>query len=250
MNKYQKQIDNAKSIKPLQKVAKSLGVGIGNMKNLDKIKAKLTRELEKQQAEIKTEMETLRAKRQSNIGNRYFNRISEAEKRFKKSFKNASPLEREVFINNNTVHFLDKANIGSSLYFHNFKSKEEFNNFIETISPENRNQFVKDYINSLDLNNYKRIGPRVTKQFNEKVSDVYEVGVLSDKDMKNHNHLTDMFKSLDYVRQMEMIEIMDSSEYASMVESLVKKGYSEPLAIEIALQNLGFRSDSDYTIMK
>ena len=110
--------------------------------------------------------------------------------------------------------------------------------------------FIKDYINSLDLNNYKRINPRVTKQFNEKVSDVYEVGVLNSKDMKNHIHLTNIFKSLDYVRQMEMIEIMDSAEYACMVESLIKKGYSEPLAIEVTLYNLGFRSDNDYTIMK
>ena len=250
MNKYQKQIDNAKSMKVLKDVASHIGVKLGNIKDIVKAKTRLTNALEKEQAKIKTEMEAIRVKRQSNIGNRYFNRISEAEKRFKKSFKNASPLEREVFINNNTAHFLDNVKIGSPLYFHNFKSKEEFNIFIETISPENRNQFVKDYINSLDLNNYKRINPRVTKQFNEKVSDVYEVGGLSDRDMKNHSHLTDMFKSLDYVRQMEMIEIMDSSEYASIVESLVKKGYSEPLAIEIALQNLGFRSDSDYTIMK
>lgn len=65
MNKYQKQIDNAKSIKPLQKVAKRLGVGIGNMKNLDKIKAKLTRKLEEQQAEIKTEMEVIKEKLQN-----------------------------------------------------------------------------------------------------------------------------------------------------------------------------------------
>lgn len=249
MNKYQNQINKAKSINVLNKIASHIGVKLGNIKDIVKAKNKLTNALEKQQTEIRTEMETLRAKRQSNIINRYFNRVSEAEKRFKKSFKNASPLEREVFTNNKTAHFLDSIKIGSPLYFHNFKSKEEFNNFIKTISPENRNQFIKDYINSLDLNNYKKINSRVTKQFNKKVSDVYEVGGLNSKDMKNHSHLTNMFKSVDYIRQMEMIEIMDSAEYANMVESLVKKGYSEPLAIEIALQNLGYRSDSDYTIM-
>ena len=47
-----------------------------------------------------------------------------------------------------------------------------------------------------------------------------------------------------------MIDTMDSAEYRSIVESLVKKGYSEPLAIEIALQNLGVRSEDYYTIMK
>ena len=85
MNKYQSQINKAKSIKPLQKVAKSLGVGIGNMKNIDKIKSKLTRELEKQQTQIKAEMETMRINRQNNQVNRYFTRVSEAEKRFLKS---------------------------------------------------------------------------------------------------------------------------------------------------------------------
>ena len=249
MNKYQKQIDNAKSIKPLQKVAKSLGVGIGNMKNLDKIKSKLTKELKKQQAQIETEVKAMRTKRQNNLVNRDFTRVSEAEKRFLKSFKKATPYERDLFIGNKTAHYLDKT-IGSPLYFHNFKSKEEFNNFIKTISPENRSQFIKDYINSLDLNNYKKINPRLTKRFNERVAELYEVGALNTQDMKNHKHLTDKFNSLDYVRQMEMIDVMDSAEYRSMVESLTKKGYSEPLAIEITLQNLGLRSEDYYTTMK
>ena len=249
MNKYQSQINKAKSIKPLQKVAKSLGVGIGNMKNIDKIKAKLTRELEKQQSQIKTEMETMRINRQNNRINKDFTRVSEAEKRFLKSFKKASPYERDLFIGNKTAHYLDKT-VGSPLYFHNFKSKEEFNNFINRLKPENRSQFIKDYINSLDLNNYKKINPRLTKRFNERIAELYEVGALNNQDMKNHKHLTDKFNSLDYVRQMEMIDIMDSAEYRSIVESLIKKGYSEPLAIEITLQNLGLRSEDYYTTMK
>lgn len=249
MNKYQSQINKAKSMKVLKDVASHIGVKLGNIKDIVKAKNKLTNALAKQQAEIKSEMDIIRVNRKNNLIDKNYKRISEAEKRYLKSFKNASPLEREVFTNNKTAHFLDIVKVGSPLYFHNFKSKEEFNNFIKTISPENRNQFIKDYINSLDLNNYKKISPRVTKQFNKKVSDVYEVGGLNSKDMKNHSHLTNMFKSVDYIRQMEMIEIMDSAEYANMVESLVKKGYSEPLAIEIALQNLGYRSDSDYTIM-
>ena len=249
MNKYQSQINKAKSIKALQKVANSLGVGIGNMKNIDKIKSKLTRELEKQQTQIKAEMETIRINRQNNRVNRDFTRVSEAEKRFLKSFKKASPYERELFINNKTAHFLDKT-VGSPLYFHNFKSKEEFNNFINRLNPENRSQFIKDYINSLDLNNYKKINPRLTKRFSERVAELYEVGALNTQDMKNHKHLTDIFNSLDYVRQMEAIDTMDSVEYRSMVESLIKKGYSEPLAIEITLQSLGVRSDDYYTTMK
>ena len=249
MNKYQSQINKAKSIKALQKVAKSLDVKIGNMKNIDKIKSKLTRELEKQQTQIKAEMETIRINRQSNRVNRDFTRVSEAEKRYLKSFKKASPYERDLFINNKTAHYLDKT-VGSPLYFHNFKSKEEFNNFINKLNPENKSQFIKDYINSLDLNNYKKISPRLTKRFNERVAELYEVGALNNQDMKNHKHLTDKFNSLDYVRQMEMIDAMDSAEYRSMVESLVKKGYSEPLAIEITLECLGVRSDDYYTIMK
>ena len=249
MNKYQSQINKAKSIKALQKVAKSLGVGIGNMKNIDKIKTKLTNKLKEQQTQIKAEIETMRINRQNNRVNRDFTKVSEAEKRFLKSFKKASPYERDLFINNKTAHYLDKM-FGSPLYFHNFKSKEEFNNFINRLNPENRSQFIKDYINSLDLNNYKKINPRLTKRFNERVAELYEVGALNTKEMNNHKHLTDIFNSLDYVRQMEMIDIMDSEEYRSMVESLTKKGYSEPLAIEITLQNLGFRSEDYYTIMK
>ena len=249
MNKYQSQINKAKSINALNKIASHIGVKLGNIKDISKAKNKLTKALAKEQTQIKTEMKTIRINRQNNQVNRYFKRVSEAEKRFLKSFKKASPYERNLFIDNKTAHYLDKT-VGSPLYFHNFKSKEEFNNFINRLSPENRSQFIKDYINSLDLNNYKKINPRLTKRFNERVAELYEVGALNNQDMKNHKHLTDKFNSLDYVRQMEMIDTMDSAEYRSIVESLVKKGYSEPLAIEIALQNLGVRSEDYYTIMK
>ena len=66
MNKYQSQINKAKSIKVLQKVANSLGVGIGNMKNIDKIKSKLTRELEKQQSQIEKEYKNITKRREEN----------------------------------------------------------------------------------------------------------------------------------------------------------------------------------------
>ena len=249
MNKYQSQINKAKTIKPLQKVANSLGVKIGNMKNIDKIKTKLTRELEKQQAQIKTEMDAIRNRLQNSKASRDFTRVSKAEKRFLKSFENATTYEQNLFVENKTAHYLDKT-VGSPLYFHNFKSKEEFNKFINSLKPEDRSQYIKDYINSLDLNNYKKINSRLTKQFNEKVAELYEVGGLSDFEMKNHNQLTNTFKSLDYVRQMEMLDIMDTEEYSHMVESLVKQGYSEPLAIEYGLKNLGFRPEDYYTIMK
>ena len=248
MNKYQSKINKAKSMKVLKDIASHIGVSLGNTKDIIKAKNRHTIALTKQQAEIKAEMKDIRANFKNNLIDRNYKRVATAEKRYLKSFKNASPLEREVFTNNKTATFLDNVKIGSPLYFHNFKSKAEFNNFIKTISPEDRNQYIKDYINSLDLNNYKRISPRVTKQFNKKVSDIYEVGGLNSKVMKEHNHLTDMFNSVDYVRQMEMIDIMDSAEYASMVESLTQKGYSEPLAVEIALSVLGYRSDNDYTI--
>ena len=249
MNKYQSQINKAKSINALNKIASHIGVKLGNIKDISKAKNKLTKALAKEQTQIKAEMQTMRINRQNNQVNRYFSRVSAAEKRFLKSFKKASPYERDLFINNKTAHYLDNT-VGSALYFHNFKSKEEFNNFINRLSPENRNQFIKDYINILDLNNYKKINPRLTKRFNERVAELYEVGALNSQDMKNHKHLTDKFNSLDYVRQMEMIDTMDSAEYSNMVESLVKKGYSEPLAIEIALQSLGVRSEDYYTIMK
>ena len=249
MNKYQSQINKAKTIKPLQKVANSLGINIGNMKNIDKIKTKLTRELEKQQAQIKTEMDAIRNRLQNSKASRDFTRISKAEKRFLKSFENATTYEQNLFIENKTAHYLDKT-VGSPLYFHNFKSKEEFNKFINSLKPEDRSQYIKDYINSLDLNNYKKISPRLTKRFNLKIAEYYEVGALSESEMKNHKQFTDKFSTLDYVRKMEMLDIMDTKEYEHIVESLVKQGYSEPLAMDIALQDLNFRPDDYYTIMK
>lgn len=192
------------------------------------------------------------AKQQNAINRQLFDKVKTAEKSFVKSFNNASPLEREVFLGNKTANFLDSIKVGSPLYYHNFKSFKEFDNHIKKLSREfgheDAMQYVKDYMNNLNVNHYENINPRLTETFNKRVSSFYNVGGLKDNDLRNHKRLTQLFQGVDYIRQQEMIEIMDTSEYAQMVESLVKKGYSEPLAMEIALMNLGFRSDGDYNI--
>ena len=92
MNKYQSQINNAKSMKVLKDVASHIGVKLGNIKDIVKAKNKLTSALTKQQAEIKAEMETIRFNRKNNLIDRNYKRVADAEKRYLKSFKNASPL--------------------------------------------------------------------------------------------------------------------------------------------------------------
>ena len=193
--------------------------------------------------------QTQTKKRQSNPTGINFTKIKKAEAQFLNSFKYSSELEKEVFINNKTVQFLDGHSIGSPLQFHNFNNKQEFDNFIKTIAPENRKQYLEDYLNSLKANNYKEIKSRLLDSFTQKKESFYDVNRLSSRELGNEVSFTDKFKLLDYVRRMDMMETMDSKEYEQMVESLVKKGYSEPLAMNIALDNLGFRPDSDYAIL-
>ena len=53
MNKYQSQINKAKSINVLKKIASHIGVKLGNTKDISKAKTKLTKALVKEQTQIK-----------------------------------------------------------------------------------------------------------------------------------------------------------------------------------------------------
>lgn len=182
--------------------------------------------------------------------NKLYNKVHKAELQYKKSFKNASPLERDVFLNNKTIQFLDNDPVSSPITFHGFKNISQFKNLLSALDKNDREQYITDYLNQLEFNNYSEVSTRLTDSFTEKLEGFYDVEKLNRKDLKNHTHFTDIFNSVDYVRQMDMINIMDNAEYQQMVESLVKKGYSEPLAMEIALNNLGFRTDGDYSIIE
>ena len=67
MNKYQSQINKAKSLKALQKVASHIGVKLGNIKDIAKAKAKLTNALIKEQAQIKRDLAKHREKVENSL---------------------------------------------------------------------------------------------------------------------------------------------------------------------------------------
>ena len=66
MNKYFKQIQNAKTIIALSKIAEHIGVKLGRIKDINKAKAKLTKALEKERQEIKKDYEKIVKARESN----------------------------------------------------------------------------------------------------------------------------------------------------------------------------------------
>lgn len=179
-----------------------------------------------------------------------FTTIKRAEAQFRNSFNYASEIEKEVFLNNKTASFLDKFEIGSPLYFHNFKNKKEFDEVLKTIAPENREQFKQDYLNTLKHNNPKEIMERLENSFNIKKQSFYNPANVKGVGLFDDFNLDKQFRELDYIRKMEMLSIMDDSEYALMVESLIKQGYSEPLAMDVALKNLGFKKDSAYQLLE
>ena len=67
MNKYQSQINKAKSMKVLHKVASHIGVKLGNIKDIAKAKAKLTNALIKEQTQIKADLAKHRAKVENSV---------------------------------------------------------------------------------------------------------------------------------------------------------------------------------------
>lgn len=66
MNKYQSQINKAKSMKVLKGIASHIGVKLGNIKDIVKAKNKLTSALTKQQAKVKKDYNKIITRRQEN----------------------------------------------------------------------------------------------------------------------------------------------------------------------------------------
>ena len=66
MSKYQSQINKAKSINVLNKIASPIGVKLGNIKDISKAKNKLTKALVKEQTQIKRDYKKIIQKRENN----------------------------------------------------------------------------------------------------------------------------------------------------------------------------------------
>ena len=66
MNKYQSQINKAKSMKVLKGIASHIGVKLGNIKDIGKAKNKLTSALAKEQVKIKNDFKRIITKRAEN----------------------------------------------------------------------------------------------------------------------------------------------------------------------------------------
>lgn len=179
-----------------------------------------------------------------------FTTIKKAEAQFRNAFNYASELEKEVFLNNKTASFLGKFEVGSPLNFYNFKNKKEFDEVLKSIAPGLREQFKQDYLNMLKHNNPREIMERLENSFNIKKQGFYNPTNVTGTGLFDDHNLNKQFRELDYVRKMEMLSIMDDGEYTLMVESLIKQGFSEPLAIDTALKNLGFKKDGDYQLLE
>lgn len=66
MNKYLKQIEKAKTIIQLSKIADHIGVKLGRIKDINKAKSKMIKALEKEQKQVKKDFEKITKARESN----------------------------------------------------------------------------------------------------------------------------------------------------------------------------------------
>ena len=107
MNKYQSQINKAKSMKTLQKVASHIGVKLGNIKDITKAKNKLTKALAKEQTQIKRDLAKYRAKVENSV-NYQTRKVKRLYKERNKLINDIShKIELELF---NVTNNLAKAN--------------------------------------------------------------------------------------------------------------------------------------------
>ena len=154
MDKYINQINKAKTLKALQKVANSLGVKIGNMKNIDKIKNKLINSRNKEISQVSQEYKKI------------------IKQRFDNKFKELKPFNRirnkldtvhnvNVYLNKSAGEYQSVAELNQLMFeFKNIKGDIKMKHVKQVAkangyTPNELLNIMNDKIAKFDLNTYR-----------------------------------------------------------------------------------------------
>ena len=154
MNKYQSQIDKAKSMKVLKGIASHIGVKLGNIKDIVKAKNRLTSALEKEQIKVKRDYKRIISKRQEN------------------KFKELKPFNRvrnkldtvhnvNIYLNKGAGEFQSLAELNQLMFeFKNIKGDIKMKHVNQVAkangyTPDELLNIMNEKISKFDLNTYR-----------------------------------------------------------------------------------------------
>ena len=222
MNKYQSQINKAKSINVLNKIASHIGVKLGNIKDIVKAKNKLTKALEKEQVKVKRDYNKIISKRQENKFKELkpFNRIRNKLDAVHNvnTYLNKSNGEFQSLAELNQLMFEFK-NIKGDIKMKHVKQVAKANGY----TPNELLNIMNDKIAKFDLNTYRGL---------------LEFYGFKDKEI---DELVNDFNNANYKRQDYMLNIIN--DYAKG-----KNRYGADDDIEHELAKSNFKGHFDLII--
>ena len=222
MNKYQSQINKAKSMERLKIIANHIGVKLGNIKDIGKAKNKLTGALEKQQAKIKSDYEGIIKKRKENKFkelrpfNRMRNKLDTVHNVNLYLSKAAGEYQSVAELNQLMYEF---KNIKGDVKMKHVKQVAKANGY----TPDELLNIMNEKIAKFDLNTYRGL---------------LEFYGFKDKEIDD---LVNDFNNASYKRQDHMLKIIN--DYA-----IGKNRYEELEDIEHDLARSNFKGHFDLII--
>ena len=222
MNKYQSQINKAKSMERLKGIASHIGVKLGNIKDIAKAKARLTNALAKQQAEVKRDYKKIITKRQEN-------KFKEL-KPFNRMRNNLDTVHNvNVYLNKSSGEYQSLAELNQLMYeFKNIKGDIKMKHVKQVAkangyTPDELLNVMNDKIAKFDLNTYRGL---------------LEFYGFKDKEI---DELVNDFNKASYKRQDYMLNIIN--DYAKG-----KNRYGADDDIEHDLARSNFKGHFDLII--
>ena len=190
MNKYQSQINKAKSMERLKGIASHIGVKLGNIKDIVKAKARLTNALAKQQAEVKRDYKKIITKRQENKFKelRSFNRMRN---------KLDTVHNVNLYLNKGSGEYQSLAELNQLMFeFKNIKGDIKMKHVKQVAkangyTPEELIDVMNDKIDKFNLNTYRGL---------------LEYYGFKDKEI---DELVNEFNKASYKRQDYMLKIIN-----------------------------------------
>ena len=170
MNKYQKQINNAKTIMQLSKIADHIGVKLGRIKDVNKAKAKLTKALEKEQKQVKKDYEKI---------------IKAREKNYNKELKSINRMRNKLgtwvdvneYLKKSLGEFQSLAELNNLMWDYQFKGGNLKLKDIKKVAKEKGftlDNYIKGFMEKIEKFNFENYSPML-EYYGFKKSEIEEM---------------------------------------------------------------------------
>lgn len=170
MNKYQKQINNAKTIMQLSKIADHIGVKLGRIKDINKAKAKLTKALEKEQKQVKKDYAKITKARKES-----YNKELKSINRMRKKLGNW--IDVNEYLKKSLGEFQSLAELNNLMWDYQFKGEYLKLKDLKKVAKEkgfNLDTYIKGFIEKIEKFNFENYSPML-EYYGFKKSEIEEM---------------------------------------------------------------------------